>query len=147
MKFYLNGVEKEFKGNPELSLLKYLRDIEGIISPKDGCSPQASCGACTVGLNGKAALSCVTPMKKVEGSTVVTIEGIEKKIQETFANAFVEKGGTQCGFCTPGIVMQAQILLDSNPSPTDDEIKKALTPRLYEGNRIDKICCRCTAYK
>lgn len=136
MKFYLNGVEKEFNGNPELSLLKYLRDIEGITSPKDGCSPQASCGACTVGLNSKAVLSCVTPMKKVEGGTVMTIEGIGKKIQETFANAFVEKGGTQCGFCTPGIVMQAKILLDSNPLPSDDEIKKSLTPNL----------CRCTGY-
>ncbi len=115
MKFNLNGIVKEFNGNPELSLLKYLRDIEGITSPKDGCAPQASCGACTVEFNGKAVLSCVTPMKKVDGGHVITIEGIGNYKQEVFANAFVEKGGTQCGFCTPGIVMQSKVLLDNNP--------------------------------
>ena len=137
MKFTLNGKEKEYNGNPELSLLKYLREVEGITSPKDGCSPQASCGACTVELNGKAVLSCVTPMKKVEGGNVLTIEGIGNYKQETFANAFVEKGGTQCGFCTPGIVMRSKVLLDKNPNPTNDEIRKELTPNL----------CRCTGYK
>ncbi len=136
MKFYLNGKEKEYTGDPELSLLKYLREIEGITSPKDGCSPQASCGACTVELNGKAILSCVTPMKKVENGNVLTIEGIGNYKQETFANAFVEKGGTQCGFCTPGIVMRSKVLLDKNNNPTDDEIRKELTPNL----------CRCTGY-
>jgi selenium-dependent xanthine dehydrogenase len=136
MKFILNGIEKEFNGDPELSLLKYLRDIEGITSPKDGCSPQASCGACTVELNGKAVLSCVIPMTKVSNGTVITIEGLGKYKQDVFANAFIEKGGTQCGFCTPGIVMQSKVLLDNNPSPTDDEIKNALTPNL----------CRCTGY-
>lgn len=136
MKFKLNNITKEFSGDPELSLLKYLRDVEGITSPKDGCSPQASCGACTVELNGKSVLSCVTPMKKVEDGSVITIEGIDQEKQNIFANAFVEKGGTQCGFCTPGIVMQSKVLLDHNPLPTDDEIKKALTPNL----------CRCTGY-
>ena len=71
MKFNLNGIEKEFNGDLELSLLRYLRDIENITSPKDGCSPQASCGACTVELNGKAVLSCVIPMKKVDGGKVI----------------------------------------------------------------------------
>lgn len=136
MKFTINGKIKEYFGDPELSLLKYIRHIEGIISPKDGCSPQASCGACTVELNGRAVLSCATPMKKIEGGSVLTIEGIGKYKQEVFANAFVEKGGTQCGFCTPGIVMQSKILLDKNPNPTSEEIRKALTPNL----------CRCTGY-
>lgn len=136
MKFNLNGIEKEFNGDLELSLLRYLRDIENITSPKDGCSPQASCGACTVELNGKAVLSCVIPMKKVAEGNVLTIEGIGNYRQEVFANAFVEKGGTQCGFCTPGIVMQTKVLLENNSTPTDDDIKKALTPNL----------CRCTGY-
>ncbi|MCP5062824.1 MAG: selenium-dependent xanthine dehydrogenase [Ignavibacteriae bacterium] len=136
MKFILNKINKEFNGDPKLSLLKYLRDVEGITSPKDGCSPQASCGACTVELNGKAVLSCVTPMSKVENGEVLTIEGIGNYKQETFANAFVEKGGTQCGFCTPGIVMQSKVLLDENKTPTDGEIRKALNPNL----------CRCTGY-
>lgn len=136
MKFNLNGKEKEFNGDPELSLLRYLRDFENITSPKDGCSPQASCGACTVELNGKAVLSCVIPMKKVDDGKVITIEGIGNYKKEVFANAFTEKGGTQCGFCTPGIVMQSKILLENNPTPSNDEIKKALTPNL----------CRCTGY-
>ena len=136
IKFTLNGKEKEYGGDPELSLLRYLRDIEGITSPKDGCSPQASCGACTVEFNGKAVLSCVTPMKKVSEGRVITVEGIGEGKKNIFANAFVEKGGTQCGFCTPGIVMQSKVLIDNNNNPSDDEIKKALTPNL----------CRCTGY-
>jgi selenium-dependent xanthine dehydrogenase len=136
MNFRLNGLQKDYNGDPELSLLRYLRDVEGITSPKDGCAPQASCGACTVEFNGKAVLSCVTPMNKVEDGEVLTIEGIGNYKQEVFANAFVEKGGTQCGFCTPGIVMQSKVLIDNNSNPTDDEIKKALTPNL----------CRCTGY-
>ena len=137
MKFNLNGILKEYKGDPELSLLKYLREIEGITSMKDGCSPQASCGSCTVELNGKAVLSCVTPMKKVADGNVVTIEGIGKYRQKVFANAFVEKGGTQCGFCIPGIVMRSNVLIDNNPNPSREEIEKNLTPHL----------CRCTGYK
>lgn len=138
MKFTLNEKTIDYLGNPELSLLKYLRDIEGITSPKDGCSPQASCGACTVELNGKPVLSCVTPIKKVEDGNVITIEGIEKNKQEIFANAFVEKGGTQCGFCTPGIVIQSKVLLDNNPSPSDEEIKKALTLIFADAPAIQK---------
>ncbi len=137
MKFNLNGISKEYKGDPELSLLKYLREIEGITSMKDGCSPQASCGSCTVELNGKAVLSCVTPMKKAADGNVVTIEGIGEYRQKVFANAFVEKGGTQCGFCIPGIVMRSNVLIDNNPNPSREEIEKTLTPHL----------CRCTGYK
>lgn len=137
MQFILNGIQKEYKGDPELSLLKYLRNVEGIISPKDGCAPQAACGSCTVELNKKSVLSCVIPMKKVADGIVITTEGIEEYIQRTIVNAFVQKGGVQCGFCTPGIVMQAKILIDSNPTPTRSEIEKALTPNL----------CRCTGYK
>ncbi|GBD91207.1 putative xanthine dehydrogenase subunit D [bacterium BMS3Abin04] len=137
MKFNLNGITKEYNGNPELSLLKYLRENEGITSMKDGCSPQASCGSCTVELNGKAVLSCVTPMEKVTEGNVITIEGIGKYKQQVFANAFVEKGGTQCGFCIPGIVMRSKVLIDNNPNPNREEIEKSLTPHL----------CRCTGYK
>lgn len=137
MKFNLNGKEKEYKGDPELTLLTYLREIEGIISPKDGCAPQASCGCCTVELNGKAVLSCVIPMKKVENGNVITIEGLDEYKQRTIANAFVEKCGVQCGFCIPGIVMQAKVLLDYDSEPSRDKIAKTLTPNL----------CRCTGYK
>ena len=105
--FYLNGEKKIFEGDNSFSLLSYLRDIEGITSPKDGCAPQAACGACTVIVDGKATLSCATPMKKVEDKNVTTIEGLSEYKQRVFANAFVEKSGVQCGFCIPGIVMSA----------------------------------------
>jgi len=137
MQFILNGNKKDYNGDPELPLLTYLREIEGIISAKDGCAPQASCGACTVELNGKAVLSCVIPMSKVENGVVATTEGLTEYKQRVITNAFVEKCGVQCGFCIPGIVMQANVLIKNNPEPSRDEIAKALTPNL----------CRCTGYK
>ncbi|MCA9933854.1 MAG: molybdopterin-dependent oxidoreductase, partial [Anaerolineales bacterium] len=137
MKFWLNGQQTEYDGDPDLPLLTYLREHKMILSPKNGCAPQAACGACTVDLNGKAVLSCVTPMKKVDGGTVTTIEGLGQYRQDVYANAFVEKGGVQCGFCIPGIVIQANALINKNPDPTAADVEKALTPNL----------CRCTGYK
>ncbi|MDA3859947.1 MAG: selenium-dependent xanthine dehydrogenase [Melioribacteraceae bacterium] len=137
MKFKLNGVEKEYNGDLELSLLKYLRNVENITTVKDGCSGQGSCGSCTVELNREAVLSCVTPMSKIENLEVITTDGLGEYKQEVFANAFVEKGGTQCGFCTPGIVMRANTLIQQNANPTREEIVNSLTPHL----------CRCTGYK
>jgi len=137
MQFTLNGQPKEYLGDPELPLLTYLREHEGIISPKNGCAPQAACGACTVDLNGKAVLSCVIPMKKVAGGTVITIEGLGAYRQRVFANAFAEKGGVQCGFCIPGIVMRSNTLINNNPTPSWKEVEQSLTPNL----------CRCTGYK
>jgi aldehyde oxidoreductase len=137
MQFQLNGVLKDFDGDPELSLLTWLREHEGIISPKDGCSPQAACGCCAVDLNGKAVLSCVTPMHKVAGGALLTTEGLGDYRQQVYSHAFVATGGIQCGFCIPGIVMQANSLINRNAEPSRDEIEKALTPHL----------CRCTGYK
>ena len=135
--FTLNGINKTYEGDPELPLLTYLREVEGIISPKDGCAPQAACGACTVELNGKSVLSCVIPMSKVKDGNVITIEGLDEYRQRVFANAFVEKSGVQCGFCIPGIVMQAKVLIDKNSSPTRRQVEQSLQPNL----------CRCTGYK
>ncbi|MCB8976577.1 MAG: selenium-dependent xanthine dehydrogenase [Ardenticatenaceae bacterium] len=137
MKFTLNGELIEFNGDPETPLLTYLRDEKGILSAKDGCAPQAACGACTVQLDDKAVLGCVTKMGKIEGKTVTTIEGLGEYRQEVFANAFVSSGGVQCGYCIPGIVMQSNALISKNPEPSRDDIEKALTPNL----------CRCTGYK
>ncbi|HFE66170.1 MAG TPA: selenium-dependent xanthine dehydrogenase [Chloroflexi bacterium] len=137
MKFFLNGQETVFEGDPDLPLMTYLREEMGIISPKNGCAPQAACGACVVDLNGKAVLSCVTPMKKAADGVVTTTEGLGEYRQKVYANAFVEKGGVQCGFCIPGIVMQSNALINKNPEPTRADIEKALTPNL----------CRCTGYK
>jgi len=137
VKFILNGKQKEFTGDPELPLLTYLREIEGITSPKNGCAPQAACGACTVDLDGKAVLSCVVPMSKVAGGVVTTIEGLGEYRQRVFANAFAEKGGMQCGFCIPGIVMRSNALINKTPDPSWGDVEQALTPNL----------CRCTGYK
>ena len=137
MTLTVNNIIQEFNGDPELSLLNYLRDELGITSPKDGCAPQASCGCCSVELNGKAVLACAITMKKAEGGVVTTTEGTSEYFKRTISNAFVEKGGVQCGFCIPGIVMQTKVLLDKNPLPSEDEIRKCLNPNL----------CRCTGYK
>ncbi|MGD8586804.1 MAG: selenium-dependent xanthine dehydrogenase [Chloroflexota bacterium] len=137
MKFILNGMAREYDGDPELPLLTYLRESEGITSAKDGCAPQAACGCCAVQLNDKAVLSCVIPMKKVADGQVTTIEGMGQFRQDVFANAFVAEGGVQCGFCIPGIVMQSHVLIGKNPNPSEAEIEQALTPHL----------CRCTGYK
>jgi selenium-dependent xanthine dehydrogenase len=125
-----------YGGEPDLPLLKYLRDIEGITSVKDGCSGQAACCACLVELDGRAALSCVTPMKKVANGAVVTLEGLPQRLRETLANAFVERGAVQCGFCTPGLLMRSKILLDKKSDPGRADILKALKPHF----------CRCTGY-
>jgi aldehyde oxidoreductase len=137
MKFKLNGVEKVYEGPADGSLLNWLRETEGVVSAKDGCSPQAACGCCTVELGGKAVLSCTTPMRLVEGKEVVTTEGLSKLAQEAFAEAFARNGGAQCGFCIPGIVMRAWNLLKSKPEPTRDEVERGLNQHL----------CRCTGYK
>ncbi|MFN2248349.1 MAG: selenium-dependent xanthine dehydrogenase [Candidatus Promineifilaceae bacterium] len=137
MKFWLNGNTIDYDGDHDLPLLTYLREEAGILSPKNGCAPQAACGACVVDLNGKAVLSCVTPMEKVSDGKVTTIEGLGRYRQDVFANAFVANGGVQCGFCIPGIVMQSNALINKNPTPSRADIEKALTPNL----------CRCTGYK
>ena len=95
MEFLLNGTPVAYDGDPDLPLLDYLRDQQGVLSPKDGCAPQAACGCCTVQLNGRAVLSCVTPMKKAAGGAVTTIEGLGAYRQQVFANAFVNMGGVQ----------------------------------------------------
>ncbi len=137
IRFKLNNEEISFDGNPELSLLNYLREEKDITSVKDGCSGQSACGACLVEIDGKAKLSCVTKMKTLEGYEVLTLEGIPSHIRDLVAKAFVEKGAVQCGFCTPGFIMRTKILLQENPNPTLEEIRVALKWHL----------CRCTGYK
>ena len=134
--FLLNGKSEVYDGNPEITLLKFLRNLKNITSVKDGCSCQGACGACMVEINGEAKLSCLTPLKKLENAKINTLEGIPESVRDIMAKAFVEKGAVQCGFCTPGFLMRTNILLQKNLSPTRDEIKHALTLNL----------CRCTGY-
>ena len=136
MDFILNGEQRDFQGDPEGTLLDYLREHEGIITAKKGCNDEAACGCCAVQVDSKGILSCVTKMSRMEGKSVTTVDGLDQRLQEAFADAFVEKGGIQCGFCIPGFVMQAKVLLDKNPDPTREEVVKAFNMNL----------CRCTGY-
>ncbi len=136
VEFTLNDNRISFNGDKELSLLSYLREQRHLTSVKDGCSGQGACGACLVEMDGKAILACRTSMEKVAGTRIVTIEGFPNQLKETLGKAFVEKGAVQCGFCTPGFLARTRILLEKNPDPTRQEIKKALTLHM----------CRCTGY-
>jgi aerobic-type carbon monoxide dehydrogenase small subunit (CoxS/CutS family) len=132
----LNGQETDFAGDEKTSLLTFLREEKGITSAKDGCSGQAACGACLVEVGGKAALACATPMQKVAGQEVVTLEGVPQGLLRTLGRAFVSKGAVQCGFCTPGFLTRTKILLENNPDPTRQEVVNAMRSHL----------CRCTGY-
>ncbi len=137
IKFTLNGEKQSYTGDTEKTLLNYLRLEKNITSVKDGCSGQATCGACTVEINGKAKLSCVIKMKTLEGAEVFTPEGFPEYVKDVIAKAFVNKGAVQCGFCTPGFISRTKVLLQNNPNPSIEEIKKAIKPHI----------CRCTGYK
>ncbi|HEX7597874.1 MAG TPA: 2Fe-2S iron-sulfur cluster-binding protein, partial [Polyangia bacterium] len=137
MEFILNGESRAFTGSPGLNVLTYLREVAGLISPKDGCSGEGVCGCCTVLVDGASRLSCWMKMKELEGKSLTTAEGLPARERDVFADAFVVKGGVQCGFCTPGIVMKAKAMLDKNPSPTREEIAGWLPGNI----------CRCTGYK
>lgn len=135
--FTLNGDKHEYNGDINQSLLSYLRLDQHLTAAKDGCSGQAACGACTVEVNGKAVLSCVTKMQRLEGAEIFTPEGFPDYVLDTIAKAFVNKGAVQCGFCSPGFIARTKVLLQNNPKPSIEEIRKAIKPHL----------CRCTGYK
>jgi len=134
--FILNNEPRTAEIEEDTSLLELLREQFGLISPKNGCSPQGQCGCCTVIVDGRAIVSCAAPAKKIAGKTVITLEGLSERERDIFARAFVVAGGLQCGFCIPGIVARAKYLLDKNPAPTRDEIARLLSMHI----------CRCTGY-
>jgi carbon-monoxide dehydrogenase small subunit len=118
------------------TLLEVLRDQLGLTGTKSACQ-EAECCACTVHVNGKAVLSCITLACDVAGEEITTIEGLAQgDALHPLQEAFLEKGAVQCGFCTPGMIMASKALLDRNPTPTEQEIKRAL-----DGN-----LCRCAGY-
>ncbi len=135
--FNLNGRKLSYEGDENYTLLNFLRKDQGITSVKDGCSGQAACGACTVEINGKAKLSCVTKMGTLQDATILTMEGFPEYVKETIATAMVNEGAVQCGFCTPGFITTTKVLLEKNPNPTIEELRKAFKPHV----------CRCTGYK
>jgi selenium-dependent xanthine dehydrogenase len=136
MEFILNDRPVLVAVRPGASLLEVLREQCGLISMKDGCAPEGSCGACTVLVDGKAVVSCAQPAAPAAGRRVTTLEGLVPEQREMWAHCFVVAGASQCGFCSPGIVMKAEALLARQPNPSRDEIARALAGNL----------CRCTGY-
>jgi isoquinoline 1-oxidoreductase alpha subunit len=131
----INGVEKELDVDPEMPLLWALRDVLGLPGTKYGCG-QALCGACSIHIDGQVVRSCVTPVRRAEGRSVTTIEGLSKDGSHPLQKAWVDMGVPQCGFCQAGQIMTAAALLAKKPQPTDAEIDQSLAGNL----------CRCGTY-
>ena len=134
--FTLNGKPAAFDVRPGMTVLELLREACGITSVKDGCAPEGSCGACTVLMDDRAVVSCAQPATRVAGRSILTQEGLSADDRERWADAFVASGASQCGFCSPGIVMKSEALLRRNPDPSRAEVAHALAGNL----------CRCTGY-
>ncbi|PWT83000.1 MAG: ferredoxin [Acidobacteria bacterium] len=134
--FFLNGVKRTMKVEPHVMLVDLLRDQLGLTGTKKSCD-MAVCGACTVLVDGMAVSSCTFPAFEIRGRRVLTIEGLAEDSLHVLQQAFIEMGGFQCGFCTPGMILLAKSLLDENPSPTEIQIREYM-----DGN-----ICRCTGYK
>ena len=132
----VNETNYEVAVTPWQTLLDVLRDDLGLIGTKRGCGV-GTCGVCTVIIDGKAILSCLTLAIECEGLSITTIEGISSPDSlHPIQKSFIENGAIQCGFCTPGIIMTSKALLDENPNPNDHEIKEALAGTF----------CRCTGH-
>jgi nicotinate dehydrogenase subunit A len=129
----VNGRDHQVDAEPDTPLLYVLRDDLGLNAAKFGCG-LGQCGSCTVIVDGKAVLSCVTPLLLVEGKQVTTLEGLGTiETPAPIQRAFIEEQAAQCGYCIAGMMMRAQALLQRNAKPTDDEIRAELAPHL----------CRC----
>lgn len=136
IKFNLNGQDVAVELNPSLRLLDVLRDHFHLTGTKEGCG-EGECGACSVLINGRVVNSCCFPLANANGKKILTIEGLAAtKRYQILKDAFHIEGGSQCGICTPGMIMAAESLLSMNPHPTDEEIRVGLSGNL----------CRCTGY-
>ncbi len=132
----VNGELYEVAVHPHWTLLEVLREELDLTGAKKGCDA-GDCGGCTVILDGKPVVSCLTLAVEADGRDILTIEGLAQNGQlHPIQNAFVEHGAIQCGFCTPGMIMSAKALLDENPNPTEEEVRRAIAGNL----------CRCTGY-
>ena len=132
----VNGVEREADVPSSRLLIDFLRYDLGLTGSKEGCGVGV-CGACTVLVDGELFASCITLAAAIEGAEVTTIEGIaEEGRLHPVQQAFIDYGGFQCGICTPGQIVSAKVLLDTNPHPTENEIRRWMMGNL----------CRCTGY-
>ena len=134
--FDLDGTTVEV-ADDGISLLDALRGPLGVTSAKDGCSPQGQCGCCTVLVDGQARVACVTPVRRVEGRSVVTLDGLTDEVRDRWAEAFVATGASQCGFCTPGIVVRLEALRVKGGLDQPPAVERALAAHL----------CRCTGWQ
>jgi aerobic carbon-monoxide dehydrogenase small subunit len=133
----VNGVQRDADLEPRTLLVDFIRDDVGLTGTKIACDT-SHCGSCTVHLDGKAVKSCTVLAVQADGAAVTTIEGLASNgALHAVQEAFREKHGLQCGYCTPGMIMAAVDLLEASPQPSDEEIRHAL-----EGN-----LCRCTGYE
>jgi carbon-monoxide dehydrogenase small subunit len=132
----VNGIVYKVKTEPIRTLLQVIREDLGLTGTKSGCE-RGECGACTVIVDGLAINSCLMPVIEAEGKEILTIEGLARDEQlHPLQEKFIELGAIQCGFCTPGMIMTAKALLDRNPNPTEEEIRREIAGNL----------CRCTGY-
>ncbi|MFH1028409.1 MAG: (2Fe-2S)-binding protein [Pseudomonadota bacterium] len=132
----LNGVRYTLEVKTRQTLQEVLRNELGLTGTKVGCE-SGDCGSCTVLLDGKPVNSCLVLAVQADGCEVITVEGLEKNGKlHSIQQAFVEEGAVQCGFCTPGMLMSAKGLLDENPAPTEEDIRRGIAGNL----------CRCTGY-
>lgn len=136
IKLKVNGVECEMWIKPHWTLLDVLREEIGLVGTKKGCD-KGECGACTVIMDGEAILSCLVLAIQCQGKEISTIEGLAQDGNfDPLQEAFVRQGAIQCGFCTPGMIMASRALLNKNPHPSEEEIRRGLSGNL----------CRCTGY-
>lgn len=136
LKLTVNGEDREILIESHKTLLEVLREDLGLTGTKRGCD-LGTCGACTVLIDGKPWLSCLTLAIAVQGKKITTIEGLaEDGKLHPLQSSFIEKGAIQCGFCTPGMILTVKAFLDENPSPSEEEVKRAISGNL----------CRCTGY-
>lgn len=135
--FFVNGTARTVEVEPEMMLIDVIRDVLNLTGTKHGCD-NATCGTCVVVMDGKAIKSCNTPVSKAAGTTILTVEGLSKGTDlHPVQKAISESGAVQCGFCTPGIIMELYGLLENNPNASEQEMTTALTKHL----------CRCTGYE
>jgi aerobic carbon-monoxide dehydrogenase small subunit len=136
IKVTVNGVQHEAVVEPRTLLVYFLREHLGLTGTHVGCDT-SQCGACTIQLNGRAVKSCTILAAQANGAEITTVEGLAREgVLHPVQEGFREKHGLQCGYCTPGMIMTAVSLLETNPNPTEEEIRHGL-----EGN-----LCRCTGY-